>query len=114
MKKSIISMFAVFATMLFAASCGGMKDTSESCRIFSLDEDISKYEVVSGRLPEKADEIAFADADKDNYQIGDQITFEEKAPLPPHWGVPKRQLFLPYRVCRMHSAHRQAVSLLQP
>lgn len=28
---------------------------------------------------EKADEIAFADADKDNYQIGDQITFEEKA-----------------------------------
>lgn len=56
-----------------------LKDTSESCRIFSLDEDISKYEVVSGRLPEKADEIAFADADKDNYQIGDQITFEEKA-----------------------------------
>ena len=55
-----------------------LKDTSESCRIFSLDEDISKYEVVSGRLPEKADEIAFADADKDNYQIGDQITFEEK------------------------------------
>lgn len=32
-----------------------LKDTSESCRIFSLDEDISKYEVVSGRLPEKAD-----------------------------------------------------------
>lgn len=56
-----------------------LKDTSESCRIFSLDEDISKYEVISGRLPEKADEIAFADADKDNYQIGDQITFEEKA-----------------------------------
>lgn len=56
-----------------------LKDTSESCRIFSLDEDISKYEVVSGRLPEKADEIAFADADKGNYQIGDQITFEEKA-----------------------------------
>lgn len=56
-----------------------LKDTSESCRIFSLDEDISKYEVVSGRLPEKADEIAFADADKDNYQIGNQITFEEKA-----------------------------------
>ncbi|WP_294653648.1 FtsX-like permease family protein [uncultured Ruminococcus sp.] len=56
-----------------------LKDTSESCRIFSLDEDISKYEVVSGRLPEKADEIAFADADKDNYQISDQITFEEKA-----------------------------------
>lgn len=55
-----------------------LKDTSESCRIFSLDEDISKYEIVSGRLPEKADEIAFADADKDNYQIGDQITFEEK------------------------------------
>lgn len=56
-----------------------LKDTSESCRIFSLDEDISKYEVISGRLPEKADEIAFADADKDNYQISDQITFEEKA-----------------------------------
>ena len=56
-----------------------LKDTSESCRIFSLDEDISKYEVVSGRLPEKADEIAFADADKDNYQNGDQITIEEKA-----------------------------------
>ena len=56
-----------------------LKDTSESCRIFSLDEDIYKYEVVRGRLPEKADEIAFADADKDNYQIGDQITFEEKA-----------------------------------
>ncbi len=56
-----------------------LKDTSESCRIFSLDEDISQYEVVSGRLPETADEIAFADADKGDYQIGDQITFEEKA-----------------------------------
>ncbi|MFR6496155.1 MAG: hypothetical protein ACLUOF_06960 [Ruminococcus sp.] len=30
-----------------------LKDTSESCRIFSLDEDISKYEVVSGRLPKR-------------------------------------------------------------
>ncbi len=56
-----------------------LKDTSESCRIFSLDEDISQYEVVSGRLPKTADEIAFADADKGDYQIGDQITFEEKA-----------------------------------
>ena len=47
-------------------------------------------------------------------RLGSARRFEESLPLPPHWGVPKRQLFLPYRVCRMHSAHRQAVSLLQP
>ena len=55
------------------------QNTAESCRIFSLGDDISQYEIVSGRLPETADEIAIADADKGDCQIGDEITFEEKA-----------------------------------
>ena len=55
-----------------------IEGTSESCRIFSKGTDISNYEVVSGRLPEAADEIALADADKGDYQIGDTISFEEK------------------------------------
>lgn len=55
-----------------------IEQTSKSCRIFSLGENISEYEVVSGRLPEKSDEIAFSDASKENYKLGDTITFEEK------------------------------------
>jgi len=54
------------------------KDTSESCRIFSLGKNISQYEVTSGRLPEKDNEIAVSAAGMDGFQIGDKITFEEK------------------------------------
>ena len=55
-----------------------LKETSESCRIFSLGKDVSEYELVSGRLPEKSNEIAFSDASKGNYKLGDTIVFEEK------------------------------------
>ena len=46
-----------------------IEQTSKSCRIFSLGENISEYEVISGRLPEKSDEIAFSDASKENYKL---------------------------------------------
>lgn len=55
-----------------------LKDTFKSCRIFSMGNNISNYEIVSGRMPEKADEIAFSDAAKEKYQLGDTITFTEK------------------------------------
>lgn len=55
-----------------------LEGTSESCRIFSLGNNISEYELVSGRFPETANEIAYSDASKGDYKLGDTIVFEEK------------------------------------
>ena len=55
-----------------------LEGASESCRIFSLGNNISEYELVSGRLPENANEIAYSDASKGDYKLGDTIVFEEK------------------------------------
>lgn len=55
-----------------------LEGTFESCRIFSLGNNISEYELVGGRLPENANEIAYSDASKGNYKLGDTIVFEEK------------------------------------
>ena len=55
-----------------------IKDTITSFRIFSQTENLSLYEVVSGRLPEKPDEIALASSYEGEYNLGDDISFEEK------------------------------------
>ena len=58
-----------------------LEGTSESYRIFSLGNNVSEYELISGRMPEKANEIACSDASKGDYKLGDTIIFEEKEDL---------------------------------
>lgn len=55
-----------------------IEDTEESIRIFSATDGISKYELVSGRMPKGRGEIALAEFLSDEYSIGDKIPFSEK------------------------------------
>lgn len=55
-----------------------VKDKNTSFRIFSKPKDTSMYEIVSGKLPIKDDEIAIDSTNEDNYKIGDTIEFIEK------------------------------------
>lgn len=52
--------------------------TTESYRIQSLPERVSRYEVVEGRLPQAPDEIALDSFSQGEYAIGDTVTFDEK------------------------------------
>ena len=54
----------------------------EAVRLFSSPETISRFQLTSGRLPQKQDEVALAAFWKDRYQIGDQIRIHEKAGRP--------------------------------
>lgn len=56
-----------------------IKDTTDDVRVFSNSQTISKFEVVSGKLPGKTDEIALTNDYRNRYKIGDEITFTEKA-----------------------------------
>lgn len=56
-----------------------IKDTRDAVRVFSDTKTISQYEVVSGKMPKKADEIALTNDYSSRYKIGDEITFTEKA-----------------------------------
>lgn len=56
-------------------------DTTDSIRIFSNTAGISDYEIVSGRLPETDQEIAMTNDMCGRYQIGDTISFSEKADI---------------------------------
>lgn len=53
--------------------------STDSFRIFSRPQELSTYEVVEGSLPSQTDEIALSAAYQGDYQIGDTITFDEKA-----------------------------------
>ncbi len=53
--------------------------TDDSIRIFSVTDGISEYKIVSGRMPQSDDEIALVDKFSDKYNIGDVISFSEKA-----------------------------------
>ena len=55
-----------------------LEDSEDAIRIFSKTENISKFEVILGRLPEKEDELALADFWKDRYQIGQVIHLSPK------------------------------------
>ena len=46
---------------------------------FSIPETISRFQLTSGRLPQKEDEVALAAFWKDRYQIGDQLRIHEKS-----------------------------------
>ena len=56
-------------------------ETNTSIRVFSETDGISEYEVIGGRMPKSADEIAISSFLSDNYSIGDTIEFSEKADI---------------------------------
>lgn len=56
-----------------------IKGTSRAFRLFSKPENISKFKLISGKLPEQIDEIALASIYKDRYKIGESIEFNEKS-----------------------------------
>ncbi len=53
-------------------------DTPTSFRIFSNTKNISNFELVSGKFPQKIGDIALTDQYKSKYKIGDKIKFKEK------------------------------------
>ena len=55
-----------------------INDTPTSFRIFSNTKNISKFELVSGKFPQKIGDIALTDQYKNKYKIGDKIKFKEK------------------------------------
>lgn len=54
-----------------------VKNTDDAIRVFSKSTSISTYELVSGRLPKSSDEIALASTMKDDYKVGDTISFTQ-------------------------------------
>ena len=55
-----------------------LKDTNTSLRIFSDSKNLSDYQRIEGKLPEKANEIALDEQYTSEYNIGDTIEFTEK------------------------------------
>lgn len=55
-----------------------IKGTTDAVRLLSNNQTISKFDVISGKLPSKTDEIALTADYKGRYKIGDTITFTEK------------------------------------
>ena len=54
-----------------------IKNQKKAVRIFSNSKHISVYELVGGRMPKAADEIALASTLKKDYQLGDTISFTQ-------------------------------------
>lgn len=54
-----------------------VRNTDDAIRVFSKSTSISTYELVSGRLPKSSDEIALASTMKDDYKVGDTISFTQ-------------------------------------
>lgn len=52
-------------------------DTPSAIRVFSQTKDISTFELVSGALPTKSNEVALAQTMADQYKIGDTIRLNE-------------------------------------
>lgn len=55
-----------------------IKGSNKAFRLISRPEKISKFKLVSGRLPSKIDEIAISNMYKAKYDVGDTIEFHEK------------------------------------
>lgn len=54
-----------------------VKDTDTSMRIFSTPEDLSKYEVVEGNMPQEDDEIVLDYQQQSHFELGDTIDFNQ-------------------------------------
>ena len=55
-----------------------LKNSFDAFRLYSKPKDISTYEVVKGKLPNKQGEIALSSVYQNKYKIGDKIDFSEK------------------------------------
>lgn len=53
-------------------------DSSKAVRVFSRTDKISQFELVSGKMPSKKNELALASFYKGKYKIGDKISLNEK------------------------------------
>src|SRR3712207_2352838 len=53
-------------------------NSSKAFRVFSKTESISKFELVSGKLPQSTNEIAICSVYNKDYKLGDTIKFTEK------------------------------------
>ncbi len=54
-----------------------LQGTAKSFRLFSAPENLSHYEVVTGSMPQKEEEIAIDFMQEGNYEIGDTLTFDQ-------------------------------------
>ena len=54
-----------------------IKGTNRAIRIMSKGEDLSKYSIIEGRMPEKNNEIALLHELKKDYKIGDKIVLDK-------------------------------------
>ena len=54
-----------------------ISDTPSAIRVFSQTKDISTFELVSGALPTKSNEVALASTMTDQYKVGDTIRLNE-------------------------------------
>ena len=54
-----------------------VKNTDDAIRVFSKSTSISTYELVSGRFPKSSDEITLASTMKDDYKVGNTISFTQ-------------------------------------
>lgn len=55
-----------------------IKNNIQAIRVYSMSQDISKYDCSSGRLPKKVGEIALSENLRGRYHIGQSITIDEK------------------------------------
>ncbi len=72
------------ASGIHSVEYGYLKDVvieneNTGIRIFSKPENISKYELVSGRMPENENEVALASFYSEKYKLNDTFSFSEKA-----------------------------------
>ncbi len=56
-----------------------IKDTDDAVRVYSCPENISEFELESGRMPDAADEVAVDAETVETYPMGSTISFSEKA-----------------------------------
>lgn len=55
-----------------------VKNTDTSFRIFSAPDNLSKYEIVDGKMPTKENEIALDYQQQEDHKIGEEISFSEE------------------------------------
>ncbi|WP_019780269.1 ABC transporter permease [Streptococcus sobrinus] len=55
------------------------KDKDDAVRVFSKTKTLSQYQLVSGHLPRKSNQIALSETLKKDYKIGGTITFKQKS-----------------------------------
>lgn len=65
-----------------------VKNSGDAIRVFSNSHTVSKYKLISGKMPSMSDEIALDSIMRDDYKIGDEISFTQS-----NKGILKRTTF---------------------